>query len=83
MGQKKVPNRTIKQRALKEAISDTLLASLINFPMNYILIGFCFWMNMSALEMTVFMTAVFSVTAIIRKYYVRLYFSRGDINGKT
>jgi ABC-type protease/lipase transport system fused ATPase/permease subunit len=76
--QMKMPSRELKRRALKESVSDTILASIINLPLNFVLIGFCFWMEMTVFTMSIFMTAVFTVLAVIRKYYVRLYFARGD-----
>jgi len=70
------------KKALRESVSDTIIASLINLPINYVLIGICLYANMDALEMSLVMTAVFTGIAIVRKYYVRLYFSRVEKNGK-
>ena len=71
------------KNVLKESVIDTIIAMTINLPINYVLIGICLYANMNALEMSLVMTVVFTAIAIIRKYYVRLYFSRVEKNGKT
>jgi len=62
--------------SLKESVSDTALGTVINFPLNYVMVVFCLWMEMSALNMTLFMTSVLFVCAVVRKYYVRNYFDK-------
>jgi ABC-type protease/lipase transport system fused ATPase/permease subunit len=62
--------------ALREAISDTAVGTLINFPLNLIVLSLAF-----SLQFTVFWTAViswftFTVIAIIRKYYIRKFFDK-------
>ena len=66
----------IHRNALKESFSDTLLGTLVNFPLNYILIAFCLSMSMTAMEMTIFMTSILFVLAVIRKYYVRIFYAK-------
>ena len=73
-----------KKAALKEAITDTAIATLINFPLNIMLLWIAnrtfipimiteaqqiFWTS-------VYLTIAFSAVAITRKTYVRLYFNR-------
>ncbi len=67
---------TMKKLAFREAVIDTALAATINMPLNYVLVVIAFSLQLSALETTIFLTAVFTVFAIIRKYYVRLHFER-------
>ena len=62
--------------ALQESISDTVFGTFINFPLNYVMIAFCLYAEMSALSMTVFMTSCLFVLAVIRKYFVRTYFAK-------
>lgn len=64
------------KKAWVESISDTAIGTLINFPLNLILLSITF-----ALEFSVFSTAVatwvvFTVVAIIRKYLVRKHFAK-------
>lgn len=73
IGRSKMSLNTV---SLKEAVSDTALGTVINFPLNYVMVLFCFWMEMTALVMTIFMTSVLFVFAVIRKYYVRIYFDK-------
>lgn len=66
----------IQREALKESFSDTVLGTLVNFPLNYILIAFSLSLNMTAVEMTFFLTAVMFILAVARKYYIRIYFQK-------
>ena len=70
--------RLINKPALKESFNDTVLGTLLNFPLNYILIAFCLSLNMTALNMTIFMTSILFILAVIRKYCVRVYYSKKD-----
>ncbi len=62
--------------ALRESIFDTVLGTLVNFPLNYILIAFCLSLNMSAFYMAVFMTTILFILAVVRKYFVRIFYKR-------
>jgi len=66
----------IDKAALKESVSDTILATPINLFLNFILISFSLWLELNATQMTFFITAVLFVVAIVRKYYVRIYFEK-------
>mgnify|MGYP000312300156 CR=1 FL=1 len=66
----------IDKDALKESFSDTVLATPISLFLNYILISFSIWMGFGALEMTCFITSILFVVAVVRKYYVRIYFEK-------
>ena len=76
-----------KKAALKEATTDTLLATVINFPLNMLLLflanrTFLSWMETEAEQIfwtSVYLTVVFSAVAITRKTYVRLYFNRKQL----
>ena len=67
---------TMKKQALKEAVTDTALAAAINMPLNYLLIATAFSLQLSAIQSTIMFTAVFTIFAIVRKYYIRLHFER-------
>ena len=73
----------MKSAALKEAIVDTLLALLINFPLNMGLIAISRYQDMSIFWSTVFFTAVFTVVAIVRKTYMRIYFEKKNLKKYT
>ena len=63
-----------KKAAFKESLGDTLLATVINFPINFGLISFVYYMEFTAFQSTCFITAVLFTIAVARKYFVRLYF---------
>jgi len=76
-----------KKAALKEATTDTLLATVINFPLNMLLLfvanrTFLSWMETETEQIfwtSVYLTIVFSAVAITRKTYVRLYFNKKNL----
>jgi len=65
--------------AFKEAVADTFLAFLINFPLNLFLVAIAFDMKLSAVETSIFLTVVFTTVAIIRKTYTRMYFETRNL----
>lgn len=60
--------------ALKESFLDTLVGTLINVPINYVLLELVFKWEWDAITATIFMTSVFTVIALIRKVWVRRVF---------
>ena len=65
---------TAKKAALKESITDTAMGLAINLPMNWILLSLGLWMEMGALALTLFMTSIFTIIAVVRKFFIRLHF---------
>lgn len=79
---------TLDKQSLKESVSDTAIALLINFPLNMLLLFVAnrtfiphlkteaeqvFWLS-------VFLTFFFTLVAVTRKYFVRVYFKRKESN---
>ena len=64
------------KKAWTEAISDTFIGTIINFPLNMLAMWFIFQYNLTVVESSVLLWIVFTAIAIIRKYYVRIYFSK-------
>jgi len=62
------------RNAARESLTDTLVATVINFPMNFVLIWIAFEAEMTAFQTTVFCTAILFVVALFRKYYIRIHF---------
>ncbi len=62
--------------AWKEAISDTVIGTVINFPLNMLAIWFIFETNMTVFQSSLFLWAVFTSVAVIRKYFLRVYFEK-------
>ena len=78
----------IDKQSLKESVGDTALALLINFPLNMLLLyvanrtfipkldsegDIIFWTS-------VFLTFWFTLVAITRKYFVRVWFKNKELN---
>ena len=61
-----------------EAISDTALGTLINFPLNIVILTITFKLELSAFDTSIVLCVVFTILAIVRKYIVRTYFSKKD-----
>ena len=66
-----------KKRALKEAIVDTFLGTLIMAPLNYIIIYICLeLLSFNALQITIATTVTLFFVAVWRKATIRLYFEK-------
>lgn len=65
-----------KKKAFKESLADTILALIINFPLNIMLVAIAFELQFGVLATSVFLTSVFFTVAVIRKTYTRLYFDK-------
>lgn len=63
-----------KKLAFQEAFGDTMLALTINFPLNLLLVWFAYQASLTVFYTSLLLTTVFTTVAIIRKYYVRLWF---------
>jgi|TARA_R110001606_G_scaffold396210_1_gene569899 hypothetical protein len=68
-----------KMMAFKEAVGDTAFAFCINVPLNFILVALAFRWEFSAFQTSVMLTSIFTVFAIVRKTYVRLYFNHKNL----
>lgn len=62
--------------SMREAILDTGIALLINTPLNFAFIAFAYHVEMSAFATSMWLTFIFTVLAIIRKYWIRLRFHK-------
>lgn len=66
--------------AWKEALTDVVVGTIINFPLNLLSIWVIFKLQMSVLQSSTMLWAVFSVVAIVRKYCLRIYFKKKSCN---
>ena len=62
--------------ALKEALSDTALGTVLNFPLNLLAMWTVFELQLTVLESSILLWAVFTAVAIVRKYCLRVYFEK-------
>ena len=66
-----------KKRAIREAVVDTFLGTLIMFPLNFIIVYICLeLLSFNALQITIACTAVLFFIAVLRKAAIRLYFAK-------
>ena len=62
--------------AFKEAVIDTVAATAMNFPINWVLVAYALHTNMEPLHASIMLTVVFSTIAITRKTLFRVYFHK-------
>ena len=67
-------DRERKILSLREAVIDTGIALLVNTPLNFGFIAFAYHIELSAFQTSLWLTTMFTVLAIIRKYWIRLRF---------
>ena len=65
----------IKQ-ALTEAITETSFATLINIPINYVLLALALHWEFTLMQTTLLCTGAFFAIAIVRKTMFRMYFHK-------
>jgi integral membrane sensor domain MASE1 len=66
-----------KRRAIKEAVIDTAIGTLIMAPLNFVIIYVCLEiLHFNALQITVACTSILFLIAVARKATVRLYFEK-------
>jgi len=65
---------TIDRAALKESISDTIIATPLTLFLNWVFLTIFMALELSATAISFYMTGIFFCLAIVRKYYVRVWF---------
>ena len=66
-----------KRRAIKEAIADTIVGTLIMAPLNFVIIYVCLEiLSFNALQITIACTSILFLIAVARKATIRLYFEK-------
>jgi len=79
---------SIDKQSLKESVGDTAIALIINFPLNMFLLFVAnrtFLPSMQTEQEQIFWTSVFltfwfTLVAITRKYFVRVWFKNKELN---
>ena len=66
----------MKGLAFKEAVTDTAVATAINFPINWALVAYVVHVDMDPFVASVVLTSVFCTIAIVRKTLFRVYFHK-------
>ena len=66
-----------KKRAIKEAVIDTFLGTLIMFPLNFIIVYICLeLLSFNAFQITICTTGILFFVAVWRKATIRLYYEK-------
>jgi len=66
----------IDKLALKESIVDTLIGAVFNFPLSWLTITLVLLFTQNSFLLSLSQLIVLSIIAIIRRYYVRVYFDK-------
>jgi hypothetical protein len=66
----------LNKTAFKEAVVDTAVGIVINFPLTWFVLFCMLYFTQSALLISVVQASVLTIVAIIRKYLVRIHFER-------
>ena len=67
----------MKNKALEEAIVDTIIAAPLMFMLSTIIIVTCIdYINLEAWQASAVNFSLLTVVAVTRKYYIRLWYSR-------
>ena len=69
-------NMKIDKPALKESIVDTLIGAVFNFPLSWLTITLVLLFTQNSFLLSLSQLIVLSIIAIIRRYYVRVYFDK-------
>tara|TARA_R100000278_G_scaffold60601_1_gene49334 strand:+ start:31 stop:306 length:276 start_codon:yes stop_codon:yes gene_type:complete len=62
------------KQALKEAVIDTLLGAMVNFPLSWLTIYLVLIFTTNSFIISLSQLIILSILAIIRRYYIRVYF---------
>tara|TARA_R100000908_G_scaffold53706_1_gene29004 strand:+ start:321 stop:542 length:222 start_codon:yes stop_codon:yes gene_type:complete len=71
----------IDKYAMRETISDVGVGFLLAFPISLTVLNICNYFNASILATSISQTFVFTIFAVLRKYYIRVTFKKGETNG--
>ena len=68
--------------AWREAISDTIIGTILNFPLNVMAMWMIFELKLGVFESSVLLWVVFTSVAVLRKYCLRIYFQNKSCKPK-
>lgn len=62
--------------AWKEAFIDTGVGFIVNFPINILMLFLCNLFSAGVLTTSIVLSVTFTIIAILRKYIIRVYFTK-------
>ena len=63
---------------LKEAMVDTFTGTLINLPLVWLVLFLCLMVTHNSFLISLAQASVLTIVAIIRKYYIRVWFKKRE-----
>lgn len=64
------------KEALKESVTDSFLGMPISIVLNYVMLWIGLTMGLGPIGLTVLITGVMFIVAVVRKYTIRIYFKQ-------
>lgn len=65
-----------RKAAWVEAFTDTAIGTAINFPLNMLAMWVIFRLELTVFQSSLLLWFIFTSIAIVRKYYLRMYFEK-------
>lgn len=69
---------TLDRSAMREAVSDVTIGFFMAFPIAFVVLSITTWLELSVSVTAGVQTLVFTVVALVRKYFVRVHFKSRD-----
>jgi uncharacterized membrane protein len=71
---------TLDKKAAKEAISDVAIGVAMAFPISFALLSLTKYLEFSVAMTSIVQTLVFTFVALVRKYFVRVFYKKRENN---
>ena len=69
---------TIDRSAMREAVSDVTIGFFMAFPIAFLVLSVTTWLELNVPVTAGVQTLVFTIVALVRKYFVRVHFKTRD-----
>ena len=69
---------TLDRSAMREAVSDVTIGFFMAFPISFLVLSVTTWLELNVPVTAGVQTLVFTIVALVRKYFVRVHFKTRD-----
>ena len=69
---------TLDRSAMREAVSDVTIGFFMAFPIAFLVLSVTTWLELNVPVTAGVQTLVFTIVALVRKYFVRVHFKSRD-----
>ena len=69
---------TLDRSAMREAVSDVTIGFFMAFPIAFLVLSVTTWLELNVPVTAGVQTLVFTMVALVRKYFVRVHFKTRD-----